>query len=512
VVIGYSRARAQGIAQNCPFPVNIGITQEEEPAPIEKYPRVRVRGGAAAHIRVILPSIVNVGEYFKLKVVILDKYGFLSHEYRGTIMLQSEGQPQNLPGTYTFTETDQSRHVFSEIAFQQSGVFVVTVNDGTISGTSNPCWVRSEVLKNKIYWGDLHWHSKLSDGLTHPREGYAYAQKVSCLDFTALTDHDRFLDSRGYWPWACELAEEFNTPGEFIAFCAYEWTSPSVLGKGYGHRNVYYLDDGEPLFSFNEEATETPEGLWQHLADRNAFSIPHHPADGGRSVVDWTYVDEDLQPLAEIYQGAGNSEYHGAPPTYVDSSKGEPGYYIQDALASGQKIGFVASTDSHYTLPGGNPYLADYLGFRHALPALTAVYAPSLTREALLNHMSKRHTYATSGKRIIMRFTINDEAMMGDELTTAAPPLLAVRIISGDALIKQVEIIRDNEAIYSLTENRSKVKFTYTDQKFVEFDLNSTHYYYIRVVLSDTFRAWVDSGVLEYDHQAWTSPIWVTRG
>ena len=512
VIIEYTQASSQGIAQVCIFPVSVGISADGKAIPVAKFPRVKVRGGEAGHIRVVIPSIVGVGEEFKVKVVILDNYGFIAHEYIGPITLQSNGQSQNLPASYNLTADDRSKHVFTGISFQEPGKFVVTVYDDFISGTSNPCWVRSNPPEYKLYWGDLHWHSKLSDGLTHPREGYSYARKVTGLDFTALTDHDTLLDPRGYWSLACELAEEYYEPDEFVTFCSYEWTSLSALGRGYGHKNVYYLDNGEPLLTCTDEATEDPDGLWQNLTGKNAFTIPHHPADGSRSVVDWSYFHENLQPLAEIYQGAGNSEYYGAEPPYADSSKGEPGHYIQDALASGQKIGFVASTDSHYTLPGGNDILSDYLGHRHALPALTAVYAPSLTRTSVMNQMSKRHTYATTGKRIILRFIINKEVIMGDELTTAEPPSLAVMIISDDAPIKQVEIIRDNDTIYSLTDNTYQANFIFIDKEFADFDLNSTHYYYIRVTLSNTFWAWVDYDKFEYYHKGWSSPIWVTKG
>jgi hypothetical protein len=72
---------------------------------------------------------------------------------------------------------------------------------------------------------------------------------VAFLDFTAMMDHDTFLEKRGLWPIGCKIANQFYQPGEFVTFCGYEWTSASALEGGYGHRNVYYAGDNGPLFS-----------------------------------------------------------------------------------------------------------------------------------------------------------------------------------------------------------------------------------------------------------------------
>jgi hypothetical protein len=71
---------------------------------------------------------------------------------------------------------------------------------------------------------------------------------------------------------------------------------------------------------------------------------------------------------------------------------------------------------------------------------------------------------------------------LGEELTTAESPSLAVKIINGDVLIKQGEIIRNYAVIYSQTNNTSMANCTFKNQEFADFDLNSTHYYYIRVL------------------------------
>ena len=40
-----------------------------------------------------------------------------------------------------------------------------------------------------LYWGDIHGHTALSDGIDTPKNYYNYAKNTSRLDFSAITDH-----------------------------------------------------------------------------------------------------------------------------------------------------------------------------------------------------------------------------------------------------------------------------------------------------------------------------------
>ena len=45
------------------------------------------------------------------------------------------------------------------------------------------------------------------------------------------------------WDDVINAAEEFNDPGEFTAFIAFEWTS--LVNGGNMHRNVIFRDSGD---------------------------------------------------------------------------------------------------------------------------------------------------------------------------------------------------------------------------------------------------------------------------
>ncbi len=510
IIISYSRARSQRIMQSCFFHVLTDTNGDGKGKPIFGSPKVQVKGGEAKHVRVVIPSIIGISDRFDVKVVILDQFGFPCSGYTGTITFSSNGTIQNLPASYTFSKNDNSIHIFKDVSFLNKGKFLIRVTDGATNDISNPCVVTPRIPPYRIYWGDIHWHSNFSDGLRSPSEGYLYAKYVTFLDFTAMTDHDSLLDFKNLWPTNNLVSQHHYSPGDFITFNAYEWTSPSALEGGSGHRNVYFLDDSQPLFSNSSPETATTDLLWSQLEGRDAITIPHHVAEASISVIDWSSYNDVLQPLGEIYSGHGSSEYQGGEPPYFFND-GVPGYFIQDALAMGHKLGFIASTDSHLTLPGGNDILSGYLGYRHALPALTAVYSPALTRPTLLNQLKNRHTYATTGKRVILKFTINGTAFMGDELSSGENPHISVTVIGGTSIVKKVEIIRDNETIHQIEPNSSSVNMTFDDSQFLNFLSGSTHYYYVRVTLADTFLASMVDGMRAFPHLAWSSPIWVTK-
>ena len=80
------------------------------------------------------------------------------------------------------------------------------------------------------------------------------------------------------------------------------------------------------------------------------------------------------------------------------------------ALRRGVRLGFIAGSDTHGGRPGGSA--KEPLGY---WGGLAAVWAEELTRRDLFDALRRRQTYALTGARIILRFTVNG-APMGSEL------------------------------------------------------------------------------------------------
>jgi hypothetical protein len=257
----------------------------------------------------------------------------------------------------------------------------------------------------QLFWGDLHWHTNVTDGSRSPREGYHYARHVAGLDFTACLDHDftRFhgcLDAES-WRDQVHLARETHDPPAFVTLVGYEWT------WGGGDRSVYFRgDDGVflPVTSY-----PTPEALWAALPEGQAITVPHHPV-GGRLAppVDWDHHDARFQKSVEIYSMHGDAEKEetplGAKPREGrDQRLVERKGNVQRALARGIDFGFIASSDHHLAAPG-SPVRVGNLAIP-AGPGLCGAWLPENSREAVFDAIADGRTYGTTGPRIRIELT-----------------------------------------------------------------------------------------------------------
>jgi hypothetical protein len=263
-------------------------------------------------------------------------------------------------------------------------------------------------------------------------------------------------------------------PGRLLTFLAEEWTSSfEKYSKEkpygyYGHRNLILGDTFFPKW-FDSSNGDTPSALWSALRRMRAnfVNIPHQLADTGNVPTDWTFIDADAQPVAEIFQVRGSYEHHGAP-RQAARSVPEPGYFIQDAWARGTIIGVIASPDH-----GGGRGKA-------------CVYAPELTRDAILKAMKERHTFGTTAARMFLDVRVNGR-LMGEKIAAAAGKPVEVRVRArcpGD--IERIEVCRNNQYIYTVRPPGRSAEFTYVDNS----PLDGYSYYYVRVIQADKEIAW----------------------
>lgn len=225
---------------------------------------------------------------------------------------------------------------------------------------------------------------------------------VKCLDYAAQT-----------WKSTQEVAQEFNVPGEFTTFAAYEY-SPPLPGSGKIHRNVIFKGETVPTRAVSAFDALTVLDLWKALEDEciddcEFLTIPHNMnkswgiAYSGKTIDGDAYSREDWalrernEPIAEIFQVKGNSECgRGAGATdeecdfeaIVPICEGEqkngcsgPNGFAREGLKRGMALkaelgfnplqfGFIGSTDTHNTIPGDTEEW-DYRGTNnvHTSPA-----------------------------------------------------------------------------------------------------------------------------------------------
>jgi len=86
---------------------------------------------------------------------------------------------------------------------------------------------------------------------------------------------------RSAWEDTVDAAEEFNDPGNFTTFVAYEYTA-STLDMGNLHRNVIFRgSDKLPREPFSRFHSVNPEDLWDWMDELRemgieSMSIPHN--------------------------------------------------------------------------------------------------------------------------------------------------------------------------------------------------------------------------------------------
>ena len=195
--------------------------------------------------------------------------------------------------------------------------------------------------------------------------------------------------TRRAWADIINAAEQYNDPGHFTTFVAYEYTS-STDDVGNLHRNVVFRGaDKLPAVPFSRLNSQNPEGLWDWmdtLRDQGieSLAIPHN-SNGSNGqmfkLVDWAgdpvddeYADQRMrnEPLVEITQVKGTSDTHpllSPNDEWADFEiykfrvgtslhSEEKGSYVREALLNGlaleaqgvknpYQFGFVAASDTH---------------------------------------------------------------------------------------------------------------------------------------------------------------------
>jgi len=94
---------------------------------------VTVNPAAAARLLITAPTNVTANARFNLTVTVVDAYGNVATDYRGTIRFRSSDTRARLPANYTFTTADQGRHTFTGLVLKGRGTQTITVTDTLVS-------------------------------------------------------------------------------------------------------------------------------------------------------------------------------------------------------------------------------------------------------------------------------------------------------------------------------------------------------------------------------------------
>ena len=348
-------------------------------------------------------------------------------------------------------------------------------------------------VEQRIVRGDFHRHTELSwdgggrlDGSLF--DFYRYMLDAGAMDFGAVTDHQSG-GGYDYWKWLIEKScDLYHIPRSFTTFYAYERSA--VFPNG--HRNIFHTRRGVPVVNFftdsdysgapppvatNRLMDNDTKLLYESLHRTGGIAISHTSTSPGMGT-DWRDNDPEVEPVVEIFQGDRvSSEHIGAPRAARSAEDKPPGGYqeagfLWNAYRKGYRLGTIASSD----------HVSNHISY-------AMVYTEQPDREAIFEGFKKRHTYGATDN-IILDYRMGDH-FMGEEFAAASVPPLEIRVI-GTSDVASVEIIKNEEVIFTTAPNRREVDLTYVDQDATP----GSSYYYVRVIQDDR-------------QIAWSSPIWV---
>ena len=396
-------------------------------------PILKIIAGEPELLKVIAPSETVIGNYTWISVKIEDRWGNPTAQYTGTLVFHSSDPEAILPQTYTFTQEAGGTHRFENVIFQTPGINYITVSEvknEKFHNISNPILTQENKPELMLYWGDLHGQTEETVGTGTVDQYFRFARDAAALDFVSHVGND-FQITKDHYQDTQRAVKEYNKPGKFITFLGYEWSANTPAG---GDHNVYFLNNDQPIHrsshaqvqdKSDEETDRYPISrlLECYRGREDVIVIPHI---GGRHAI-LDFHDSDLTPFIEITSVHGHFEW-----------------FAREAMERGLKVGFIGGSDDHTCRPGG-AYPTTMV--EAVIGGLMGVYAKKLTRGSLWEAFNKRHVYATTGTRIILRVTCGD-AIMGDEVTLNHPPTLFAEII-GTTGLEKVEVIRGLDIIHT---------------------------------------------------------------
>jgi len=476
---------------------------------------VQVWGNVMRRVRLSAPSNAVPGKEIFLLVRPEDEYGNVASEELGELTVRVNGKEIDVERV---PAKDSTCCVLKGIVLPQAGLYRLEVEDISrgLKAVSNPIRCLEKTTSPKVFWGMIHGHSEISDGAGSLDHYFTYMRDECGLDFGVTGDHDHLWETTDeMWQLTQAAVAKYNEPGRFTTFLGYEWAK--WRKNGDGDRNVYYLHDRRPLFRSDDEYYPTPDDLFKTLKEETALIIPHHSAEIGNHC-DWKDHDEEKERLVEIYSCWGSSErsvHQGNPfpvkpageKSGVPLDAGEvPAGFVQRALELGWRVGFTGGGDDHLGHPGDDT-IHDIVPWEYKC-GLMAVQTKENTRQSIWEALWNRRCYATTGARIIVDFQV-DGYPMGSEILLSQHPELATKrkvsvSVQGTEQVKSVEVVRNNQDVYTHQADSLDVTFQWEDQeKLAEINFPPARYcstpftfYYLRVTQID-------------GEMAWVSPIWI---
>lgn len=462
----------------------------------EQLPSICVKGKESVRLYVTAQPLRSVKDGFSLNIAAVDEYGNLSEDFTGQIRLRCDAPQAKLPKNVKLTAADKGHRVVDDIQIAAPGWYKIEAVCDDVRGKSNYLRISEERPVEQIYFGDMHNHTLDCDGTPWHPQHYYYARNVAGLDFGTISCHAEYFGCKEAWDTYLRYATAANEPGRFVTFYGYEWA-------GGGHINAYFLNKQDVSIFYGDRLVKG------RMPDDPPFRTP---CTGEDRFIEYIKAVQQKVPVFLIahchtsYTPAVDDQVLWLDEIYSchkrDRTARESRY--RDNLERGLYLGVVAASDMHRLLMG---HLCKQPGelwmhsdkrvawSQYQTAGLQATFAPKLTQQSIYTGMKKRHTYGTTGERIVLLFDIDGENIMGDHVTVnrGRKPKLNIQV-GGTDKISEVAICKFDGQVWSEVK-KTDIKSDLWIGSWKDAEFSNRAIYYVRVTQSD-------------GGQAWSSPIW----
>jgi len=243
----------------------------------------------------------------------------------------------------------------------------------------------------KLFFGDIHFHSRISDGYYNIDTLYENAISDNYLDFVCSTDHAEIINNldltppqplwmrvqnliqflmykflgRDEWQIIKDTVVKYYNPGTFTTILGYEY-SPSAWYPGGSplspnghtdtcHINFYYRDVYLDAPEYSAHEKHTMDDIFEAMAGENKIGhlnigFPHHPlmtmGVGGSQSINWSFLANNIEKTddrneilrgVETYSkwGTAIGKYSDLPvlwPYNPKSCDEHPDYWVENAF------------------------------------------------------------------------------------------------------------------------------------------------------------------------------------
>lgn len=465
-----------------------------------------VRGGELSNIRILTPSFVAKNKRFDVVVRFEDEFGNLtSHAPDDTLIeLSHEHLRENLNWKLFVPETGFIS--LPNLYFNEIGVYTIqlTKDKGKQIFRSPPirCFPDNT---HHLYWGALHGESERFDSTENIENCLRHFRDDKAFNYYGVSPFESLEEtSNDMWKSIVQNIADFNEDERFTTFLGCQWEGEN---KVEGTRLFLFSKESKQPLRKKELKNSSLKKIYKSYSPKEIVSIPSFTMSK-KNEYNFDNFDPDFERVVEIYNAWGSSEMtkKEGNPLPISSTNGiqeSPEGSIQRALQRNCRFGFVAGGLDDRGLYS-DLFDSDQAQYT---PGLTAIIAPTQTREALIEALYQRSCYATTGERIIVGLSLSG-VPMGKETSTSEKPGLVVNrhlsgYVSGTTKLQKIEIVRNGKVIKTYEPESYFHDFTYDDLTQLEkvtFPSKDKKppfvYYYLRVTQED-------------GHMAWSSPIWV---